>query len=912
MRSLVIAILIFCANTLFAQKQILDTNAFKNWNALSPGDPLLSNDGKYIMYRIQNIPLGGSTVVLETTDGSWHEEFKNADNYKITEDSKTAFIKVSENRLAVISLKTRMKKFMPNISSFWLQKYDGGELLGYFKNDGNKELLFKDLKTNIAKSFINVMSWNFDDKSQNLILKQNSKHSISQILSWLNLSTGEALKIWEGHQIEDVIIDTKNNQLVFRTGDSLMHYKQGNIKANLLITYNPPGSGNAITFSRVDRFTKDGESLFVKLTKNEERPKESMVDIWSYLDEFLPTAETRQTLKKEYLGVLSLKNQQISSIQNQGDALFFPKFSSSSDSILLVRSQSTPFWEPWNKESNIGWSLFNCFTGDRKILGFLNNNRTVQFSENGKYLIFYDYKSKNYFSYEISKEKVHNLTKGLNVTWENLDRDDVPSQIELRGVAGWLTSDVGVLVYDQYDIWEIDPSNNERPQNVTNGFGKRNSIIFSLALPENQHGALDLNYNLYLSAFNTLNKDNGFYLKKAGISGDPKLLSMGAYIYNSNKNPYYVPEAADFWPVKATNAELYIVRRMSASQSPNYFSTTNFKEFKQLSNLYPEKAYNWYTSELHSWESLDGRTLQGILYKPENFDPNKKYPVILHYYERKSDGLNGYINPGLLCNGCNINIPTYVSNGYLVFTPDIYYTVGDPMQGTYDAVVSAAKYLSLFPFVNSRKLGIQGCSFGGFQTNYLVTHTNIFKAAVSSAGISNLISGYGSLLDGRSSQDFLENGQIRMGSSLWSLKDRYIKNSPVFNLEAVTTPLLIMHSKNDNGTTSYTDAIQFFTGLRRVGKKSWMLSYSEGNHGIIGLAAKDFSFRMMQFFDHYLKDKPAPIWMTNGISIDSKTVNDNFRYDTKIKTPGLGILTKSEQDKIDSLMNIKRNITTIQ
>jgi dienelactone hydrolase len=473
----------------------------------------------------------------------------------------------------------------------------------------------------------------------------------------------------------------------------------------------------------------------------------------------------------------------------------------------------------------------------------------------------------------------------------------------------WFKDDESVLIYDRNDIWQLDPLNKVKPINLTNGYGKKNQIVFNFAFNEGIEDDVIKSENIYLTAFNTVNKKNGFFEIQLNRTGDPKILTMGSYIYCTNS--IYIPQEADFAPIKAKSAAVYVVRRMSATEAPGYFSTRDFKTYIKLTNLSPEKNYNWYRTELHKWKSLDGSALQGILYKPENFDPNKRYPVIFHYYERKSDGLNAYMKPEPLCAGCAIDISTYVSNGYLVFTPDIFYKTGSPMQGTYDAVISAASYLSTLRFVNSKRMGIQGCSFGGFQTDYLVTHTDLFAAASSSSGISNLVSGYGSLdSDGNSQQSFHENGQLRIGASLWDRPDAYIRNSPIFSVDKVSTPLLIMHTTND-GLCLYPDALQFFNGLRRMGKKAWMLVYPNENHGLwIKKNVDDFSIRMMQFFDHYLKDKPAPVWMTKGIPASRRGLDNGYKYDTESSTPGAGLLNPAEQGKVDSLM-IRNSIKII-
>jgi dienelactone hydrolase len=283
-----------------------------------------------------------------------------------------------------------------------------------------------------------------------------------------------------------------------------------------------------------------------------------------------------------------------------------------------------------------------------------------------------------------------------------------------------------------------------------------------------------------------------------------------------------------------------------------------------------------------------------VLYKPESFDSTKRYPVILHYYERKSDGLHAYLAPQLLGgNGCVIDIPRYVSHGYLIFTPDIHFRIGETGQSVVNAVVSAADHLASMPWVDGGRMGLQGCSFGGSHTNYLVTHSGRFAAAVSSSGSSNLISDYGSLTgDGVTVAGALgfEVRQTRLGASLWERPDVYIRNSPILQADRVTTPLLLMHTTID-GITPFGQALELFTGLRRLGKKAWMLQYDGGhNHGVWGAEGRDFSIRMAQFFDHYLKGAPPPKWMTEGIPARLKGIETGLELDTSGKVPGSGLV----------------------
>jgi dipeptidyl aminopeptidase/acylaminoacyl peptidase len=194
---------------------------------------------------------------------------------------------------------------------------------------------------------------------------------------------------------------------------------------------------------------------------------------------------------------------------------------------------------------------------------------------------------------------------------------------------------------------------------------------------------------------------------------------------------------------------------------------------------------------------------------------------------------------------------------------------------------------------------ILGCSVGGMHTNDLGTHTTLFAADCSVSGMANFVSAYGGLgEDGKSLQSLFEIGATRMGTTLWEIPDLYIKNSPVFKADKVTTPLLIAHTTND-GICPFSNVIEFFTALRRLGKKVWMLEYGDGNHGLLGKSGDDFSIRMTQFFDHYLKDKPAPKWMTKGIPAKLKGIEDGLGIDHSVKTALPGLLIQDVTEYAD-------------
>jgi dipeptidyl aminopeptidase/acylaminoacyl peptidase len=270
---------------------------------------------------------------------------------------------------------------------------------------------------------------------------------------------------------------------------------------------------------------------------------------------------------------------------------------------------------------------------------------------------------------------------------------------------------------------------------------------------------------------------------------------------------------------------------------------------------------------------FDGKESEGLLFKPENFDPTKKYPVIFYFYERNADTRYNYRAPAP--SASTINIAYFTSNGYLVFDPNIYYKNGQPGESAYNSVVSAAKYLSKMKFVDSTKMAIQGQSWGGYQVAYLITRTKIFAAAGAGAPVSNMFSAYGGIRwgSGISRQFQYEKTQTRIGFTPWQRPDLYTKNSPLFKADKVATPLLLMHNDKD-GAVPWYQSIEYFTALRRLDKKVWLLQYNDEDHNLVERRnRKDLSVRLEQFFNHYLKGTPMPVWMREGVPAIKKGVD---------------------------------------
>ena len=402
---------------------------------------------------------------------------------------------------------------------------------------------------------------------------------------------------------------------------------------------------------------------------------------------------------------------------------------------------------------------------------------------------------------------------------------------------------------------------------------------------------------LLLTAFGEESRENGFLQQVLKVRGRPKILTMGPYLYyqDMTQRPNLLAFSQGEPPLKAPLANCWIVERQTATEAPNYYITTDWKHYRQLSHVSPQARINWLTADILRWRQIDGTLGEGILYKPEDFDSRKKYPVIIHYYEQLTHRLNEFPVAGLTKG--DLNIPWFVSRDYLVFTPDIHYRLGRESGKTigwyaFNAVESAAKFLSTLPYVDNQRLGLQGHSLGALETNYMITHSHRFAAAAEFAGPTDLVSWYLSLAPNWESsedhvdflQSFAETGQPRIGATLWKRPELYLEQSAVLRADQVSTPLLITNNKKD-GISLWRQAVELYMALRRLYKPVWMLQYDEGDHVIGGKEALDYTLRLTQFFDYYLKGKQPPEWMTVGVPASLKGLDLRLNIDSSGAKP---------------------------
>jgi len=879
-------------------KPVIDTGVLANWSWVDW--PSISSDGAYAMYYILQERKRSPLIEFRSTKNNWNVQYSCSDivGARFTTDSKIAIFKTDNESLCLLTLGSDKKQYIAHVKSYKLLVSKNGEFLLYQLEGEPGELILVNLKNKVQRKFSSIIDYAVSDNGSSLVLKTLTKKDtlLQQVIQWVDLPVGNPIIIGRGEDAGNFTFDISGKQLCFLAKKSasedaaysLWYYEAGNKWAVEKASASLMKMGSGLTVAnRSPLFSKDGRHIFffyqqkkAKLLLDENTVS---VDIWHYADRDIQPKQLSSYLKF-YMATVNLNDGEIIQLEQPGDYIRGHFANNEIGNFVILKSdKNAGQW--WDTAHGPSVSLLSILDGSRILLQeYTLPSDAYCVSPHEKYVISYDSRKQSYFSYEISTGITRNLTGKIPVSMVNNYNESVVFSNHVFNTTGmpaaaWLNDDDDLIIYDNYDVWQLDPLCVKDPVNLTNGYGKTHYIKFRLVEEGNKFKLVSLNGHsgFLFTAFDSIHKYNGFYYQKVGSNyhTDPILLAMGPYLYHYESSQFFsFLDFPRFSPVKAAKSDKWIVQRMSAVEGPNYYITEDFKQYHALSHLHPQKAYNWLTTELVRWETQRGDTCEGILYKPENFDPRKKYPIIFNYYELASGGLYGSLKPGLSCH--TINIPYFVSNGYIVFVPDIHLKRGEPGESAVNSVVTAAKYLAQMPWVDSTRMGLQGHSFGGYETNYLVTHSHLFAAAVASSGMSDLISFYGDPepLYGEG-QAYCEFSQGHLGVCLGQNPEAYIKNSPVFKAGQVTTPLLLINNRQDPAVT-WKQGVEFYLALRRLEKKVWLLQYDNGGHGVLGKDAMDYTIRMKQFFDHYLKGAPAPKWMTNGIPANLKGIDKGY------------------------------------
>ncbi len=920
---LISLVLLTLSNYLFPQKKTLDHTVYDSWKSLTSSQ--VSDKGNIVASQIS--PQEGDTTLFiqqinpKNSQPAKSMSFERVNNYKISSDGRwtVALIKapfaerrqaridkkknedMQQDSLLIIDNFTFESKKIAGVKSYKTASELNSHISYTIRNTNDsvknsasqKEILIlRNLLTNQEDSFRNAKEHIFNKYGNSFAVtiepnKKDSTDTPKVIFKDLILNNQTTVSS-EPLEYKSLSFNEQGNKLVYlATADTtkniqksydIRYYISGADSAVVLANSYSSGLPNNWIFNEhaSPYFNENGTRILVGAAPQEE-PEDTtivdfemaMLDIWHWQDHKIQPQQLKELKREEsrtYLGIINpeykdkftpLANEQMpyAAVSDEGNGQFALIWS---DIPYLLESQ-------WDLSSKSDVYVLNLANMKLDEVGKPLNGRP-SFSPMGNYIYWWDDNERDWFVRDNRNGEIKNITEGIGVNFWN-EKNDVPRNPGSYGIASWGKNDEFVMIYDMFDIWKIYPSENKKAVNATLGKGRTDSITFRYINTDRDKRYIEPNDLLLLSAFNNISKERGFYtLKQSGRLPLQERL-MDKFNFTGL--------------LKAKESDLMLFQKSNFTTSPDLHITANlWKSYSKLTDINPQiNDYNWGTAELFSWTSFANVPLQGILYKPEDFDSTKKYPVMIYFYEKHSDNLYSHLTPAP--SRSTVNIPFFVSRGYIVFTPDIDYTVGQPGMDAYNSVVSGAEELTKFDWVDAENMAIQGQSWGGYQVAYLVTKTNMFKAAGAGAPVSNMTSAYGGIRweSGRSRQYQYEKTQSRIGATLNDSLELYIKNSPVFFVNDIETPLLIMHNDND-GAVPWYQGIEMYMSMRRLGKPVWMLQYNNEAHNLIHRKnSKDLAIRLQQFFDHYLKGEPAAAWMTRGVPAIDKGKTLGYEVD---------------------------------
>lgn len=890
----------FVASSLFvfvalAAKRPLAHTDYDTWNNISA--TTLSRDGHYLAYAVFPQQGDGQVILRDLKTGTERREPAGAQppppapdpesevpprapsvSIAFSHDSKTLVFTTFANQADTDAAKKAKKKAdeMPkggltilptaggeavrvaNVRNFQVPE-SGDGWLAYLKGAGTGagELVVRNLGSGAETSATGVNEYTFTKDAAVVVYSADS--GVYQMVPGtaakaILAGKGKAQKLtWDKQQTRLAFMSDRDDVAAKTPKLKVYGWDRKAAEAVAIVEAAPAGYLISAAGTAPLLFPKEGQRLFYSLGVPAIGPvaaptaipeDKTAFDLWHYKDDYIqPMQKVRAAADRNrtYRGVYDFATKKSLQLADPTMAEVTP---SANGEWALGGDDREYRTENDYSDRTRDTYLVNTANGERKLVA-KKHTGAVSWSLDGKYALRFD--GKDWLSIAAPFGRVTNLTASLNLSFRN-EQHDSPSVPQGYGIAGW-TKEGRVLINDRFDIWSVSPDGNGAV-NLTKGTGRKEQLVFRAVRLDPEQDGIDLSKPLLLKAESEASRDAGFYSLENGAL---RKLVMGRREFGN--------------PLKAKDADVIAMTAGSFSEFPDlHITDASMKEFRKVSTANPQKDnLLWGSSELVHYVNSDGVKLDAALYKPEGFDPAKKYPMIIYIYERLSQQVNHFVDPRPMHS---VNISFYVSNGYLVLTPDIAYTEGYPGNSALKCVLPAIQEVVNKGFVNENAIGIQGHSWGGYQIAYMVTQTNRFKAAAAGAPVANMTSAYDGIRwgTGLPRQFQYEKTQSRIGGSLWQYPMRFIENSPLFQADRIHTPLMMLHNDADDAVPWY-QGIEMYLAMRRLGKEAYLFSYNGEPHGLRRRPnQKDYAMRLQQYFDFYLKGAPKPDWMTKGIS----------------------------------------------
>ena len=629
---------------------------------------------------------------------------------------------------------------------------------------------------------------------------------------------------WDRQQTQAAFLSDRDDFGVPAPRLGVYHWVRGASSAKKVFSSDSPGfpAESLVSEEAPTTFSYDGLKLLVQTgpvpaaanprmaTLLEEEKVHA--DLWRWNDDFIPTLQkvrSEKERKRTYVGSLDITSGRYTQLSDPT----LETVTTNDDGSLAYGLDDRPYRRRIDYDGIYqDLYLVDGATGNRRLaVRELGEKSGVRWSHNNRWIAYYA--DRQWYALDARDGSTRALTADLTVPLYD-ERSDIPESPASHGTAGWSSDGESLLVYDRYDLWQTFPDG--RPaRNLTGGYGRQQEIQLRLQPtdanePGNELRGVRLDEPLVFRGESEKTRATGFFRFAVNNSTPPERLLW------ADKDYRYIG--------RALSVEKLLLGASRFDEYPDLLTTDlTFKTPQKVSSGGDQlKPFLWGSAELINYRNMDDVELSAMLCKPANFDPTKKYPMVVYIYERLSQIVNRFMTPAPTTV---IDPAFYTSNGYIVLMPDIVYTIGRPGQSAFRCVMPAVDEVVRRGFVDEKAIGLQGHSWGGYETAYLITQTDRFRAAEAGAIVSNMTSAYGGIgwSSGRARLFKYEKTQSRIGATPAEAPQLYVENSPVFFAPRVKTPLLMMHNDHDDVVPWY-QSIEFFLALRRANKEVYFFS----------------------------------------------------------------------------------------
>ncbi|NGP89427.1 alpha/beta hydrolase family protein [Fodinibius halophilus] len=899
---LTIILSLFVISSLFAQKQKLTPDDYDQWQSI--GSTELSANGQWFGYNINLVDGDGWLTIKKVgTDSTGDHKFMHGKKLDFSQDNQWAAfqIGVSENqkeklekqekkvhlKLGLMNLATAEVDTFKNIANYTFS--DNGRYLAMKKYQAEKiktkgsDLILRDLNKETNQLIGNVSDYSFNDGGTKLAVLLDAHSTLGNGAHLYDLSSGKvtvldsdataykglewnedgtALAFFKEEKNEDYKEPT-HHVLAFKNIDG----KPEKYLFNQQKQTSFPGDFRVVDYRDL-RWSEDGNTLFFGIKEWEKKEKEaesdstnekkndeldpSNVEVWHWQDDDIQAKQevlAGQIKQENHLSAWHLDENTFVQIGNEKLEETFL----TGNQQYAVGYNPKPY-EPTFEEEWKDIYLVDVTSGDTKKI--LTKHEYVRNSPNGNYLQYF--KDKNWWVYNIEEGKHTNLTKNIDTRFQDFTNVNGRENRRPFGRGEWAEDDSWFIVYDQYDAYKVW-ADGSKTQKLTSG--SQDKIRHRQVRFDYENDGMAKDEDLYFSLYGDGTKKRGYARLSDGDKA--KALFYEDKMYNRIS--------------KADSTKQYIYQVQSATDSPDFFHVDHdFDNPVALThtNLQQEDYY-WADDEVVTFTNKDGEQLEGRLLYPANYDPDKKYPMITYIYEERSQTTHRYSIP---TKRSPYNFRRFSSEGYFVFQPDITYELSDPGMSAVESVVPAVEKMIDTGMINKDQVGLTGHSWGAYQTTFIITQTNLFNSAVAGAPLTNMISMYNSVYwnSGTPDAKIFETSQGRFPEPWWKDWDNFVENSPIFQMEGVSTPLLVEFGTKD-GAVDFNQGVELYNTMRRMQNPFVMLVYEGENHGLAREENQiDYANRAFQWHEHYLLGKEAPEWITDGLPyLERPTMKDN-------------------------------------